>query len=136
MQGVLSFYLNILKLFNTVNKLTPVSATTASQTGAIPTIPRINTIAFIINEKTTLNFTIFIVFLEIFIDLGNVSKLFDIKIPSAVELAISDHSPIDIPKFASAKTGLSFIPSPTNIIFPFFFNSFICSCFWLGSNLA
>ena len=103
----------------TVIKVTPTSAKTASHIGAKPNTPKVKTTTFISNENTIFSFNIRIVFLLIFIISGSVLRLFEISIASAVLFAISVPSPIDILKSADAKTGLSFIPSPTNIVFPY-----------------
>ena len=131
---IIFYFLKILILFNTVSNVTPVSAATANHTGAYPNIPKVNTIAFKINENAILNLIIFILFFAIFIILGILQILLDINIPSAVLFAIYVPSPIEIPKSDSAKTGLSFIPSPTNTTFPSFFNSLTFSNFSFGRS--
>ena len=96
--------------------------------------PSVRTIAFTISENAMLNFIIFILFFAIFIIFGRLPMLFDISSASALLSAISEASPMAIPKSDSAKTGLSFIPSPINITFPFSFRFFTFSNFCFGSK--
>ena len=68
------FYLKILTLFKTVSKLTPVSATMANQIGAIPSTPRVRTIAFNSKENRILLQIIKMVFRAILIAFGMVER--------------------------------------------------------------
>ena len=84
-------------------------------------------------------FTIFIVFLDIFIASFILDGSSVIMAISAASIALSAPSPpIAIPISASASTGASFIPSPTNTSFPFsvfvFINSSTFSTFPSGNS--
>ena len=103
-----------------------MSAKIASQIGAIPIAPSISTMSFTISEKIMLALTTVMARLAVFMMFGIVLKLLEIRIPSAVMLAMFAPAPMAIPKLLLANTGLSLMPSPTKITFsPLLFNSSI-----------
>ena len=101
------------KLFTAITD-TPTSAKTAAHIETYPNMPSKSTAHFTAKEKIMFCLAMPTVFLAIFKATGTRAMLSAMSTASAASIAASEPSaPIAIPTSARARTGASFIPSPT-----------------------